>query len=913
MACIMKAFIPFLLTCSVATAVSVQTNDSKTSQNLDEFIYRLPKNIVPIHYDLKFVPDLSKTFSFDGEANIKFKVLEPTSSVELHSKNLTLMETAMNLKSEDGNVISPQRYTEYPETDTLNIYFSNPLEIGIYALNLQFSGNLQDDLIGFFKDHYKDSNGNEIWLAATQFESIHARRAFPCWDEPALKATFNISIKHYPNYTAISNMPAREKSKIDKADGKMWTRFERTPVMSTYLVAFVIADFVNISNADGTINAWSRKDRVGYLKFAHEIAQKAVKELELYTNSTVRVPKMDHVVIPEHSVVAMENWGLILYPESSFVYNKEQTSTKQKFEIIETVIHELAHQWFGNIVGPTWWSHIWLNEGFASYFQHYIMDKIFKDWRIMEYFVGFVVQRSISTDSQWHLKAIDEKIAATEEIEDVFSDAVYNKAPSVLHMLSNIISPEVFRSGIIRYLNKYEYNSANPDDIWNAMQSALDASKVSHDGFKVKEVMDAWIKQKRYPLVYVNRDYATGTITLSQKDFGLIDVHEHDETEEYEDEDKQFEWWIPINYATKRNLDFANTRFTHWLKPNENLTIRGVDPDDWIIVNKQQSGYYKVTYDNENWRKIGAYLRSNNFTNIHVLNRAQIVNDITELITYKHVEPLVFLEVITYLSQETDYLPWYPMFNFLKIITRVLGSPSAGPIKDFVLKLMKNLIKDVGFEERVDDDPLTIIKRVETLRWACDLGHSECRQMATMKFMEHLRNSSATKISPNLKTWVYENAMRSANESIWNKVLENCIRNPLKEVLRSLSVTENPVLFQKYLNTAISNNTSISEKNKDLMLSLALDSSQSTVPIVNTLLNFAAKYCNETNTCSEFSSFDLHELFYKIQTKEQLEKLKKINDKVNHNQYSEYWKKKVKMITYAENMVKRWRELLRNK
>ncbi|XP_076763831.1 aminopeptidase N-like [Xylocopa sonorina] len=911
MACTMKALIPFLLTCSVATAVSVRKTDTGRSENLDEFKYRLPKNVAPIHYDLKFVPDITKTFTFEGKANIKFKVHEPTSNVVLHSRNLTLTKAVMNLKSEDGNLIFPQRYTEHPETDTLKIYLRHPLKVGIYTLNLQFSGNLQDSWIGFFRDHYKNSKGEKIWLATTQFEPIYARTAFPCWDEPALKATFNISIKHYPNYTALSNMPAREKTGTDKTDGKMWTHFERTPIMSTYVVAFIIADFVHISNVDGTINAWSRKDRVGYLKFAHEIAQKATRELELYTNSTVRVPKMDHVVIPEHSAMAMENWGLILYPESSFVYDKEKTSSKQKFEIIETVVHELAHQWFGNIVGPSWWTHIWLQEGFATYFEHYIMDKIFKDWRIMEYFVGFVVQRTISTDSEWHVGAVDGKVTTSEQIEDIFSDAVYNKAPSILHMLSNIISPEVFRSGIIRYLNKHEYSSTNPDDIWNAMQSALDASKVSRDGFKIKEVMDPWIKQQRYPLVYVNRDYTNGTMTLTQKDFGLIDVHEHDETEQYENEDKQFEWWIPINYATKTNLDFANTRFTHWLKPAENLTISGLHPDDWIIVNKQQSGYYKVTYDNENWRKIGAYLRSKNYTNIHVLNRAQIVNDITELITYDLIEPTIFLEVITYLSQETDYIPWYPVFNFLKIITRVLGSPSGGPIKNFVLKMMENLIKDVGFEERADDDPLTILKRAETLHWACELGHSECRRMATIKLMEYLGNSSTTKISPNLKMWVYENGMRSVNESIWNRALENCVKNPLKEVFRSLSVTENPVLFQKYLNTAISNDTSISKENKDLMLQLALDSSKLTIPIVNTLLNFAAKYCNKMNTCSKFSTFNLHELYHKVQTKEQLEELKRIFGKVSRTLHSEYWKKKIKAINYAENIAKKWEELAR--
>ncbi|XP_017767294.1 PREDICTED: aminopeptidase N-like [Eufriesea mexicana] len=898
------------LLCTIATGLPVESSDGETRQ----FNYRLPNDTVPIHYDLKLIPDISEAFSFDGQVAIKVKILQPTEEIKLHTVELILDENATRLFDENNNAFTPKWYSYNNQTEISTMYFGGPLQVGVYILSLQFSGIIHDDLFGFFKSSYVDGKRNEVWLAATQFEPTYARKVFPCWDEPALKATFDISIKHYPDYTAISNMPIREKSKIDET-GKIWTHFESTPVMSTYLVAFVIANFAKISNADGTINVWSREDMVPHLELAREVAQKAQKELEHYTNSTIRVPKMDHVILPQHPTDAMENWGIITYSESTFLYVKDEISMLQKYLVYETVIHELAHQWFGNLVSPSWWSQVWLTEGFASYLEDYILNKICKGCRAVEYFVVSVVQESLSIDTQLFATPIETNIETPTESRKIFTNVLYQKAPSILHMLSNIITPEVFQSGTIKFLNTHEYDSANSDNLWEALQSTLDKSDVPHGDFQVKQVMDFWIKRKRYPLVYVNRNYSTGTVTITQKDFGLVDVHENNDTDNYEDKNEEYEWWVPINYATKGNPDFSDTRPTHWLKPQKNLIIDGINPDDWVIINKQQSGYYRVTYDEVNWKRISAYLKSENFTDIHVLNRAQIISDVTSLSYYKHIDPLIFLDVITYLCQETDYIPWYPMFSFIRYIKSTLDVPSASRIKEFVLDIMDNLIKDVGFDEHRDEEPLDKIKRSQTLQIACDLGHLGCRQIAAVKFMENYKNPKTNKISPDLKLWINMNGMKLLNESDWNMVFESCMKNPSKEVLCALSTTSNPALLEKYLHAAISNDTNISEEYRTIMLTEGLDISRLTPPLADVVINVFTEHWDEVIKRSQYAIYDMRDIFFNIYSEDQVTKAKEFCQIVSDEKCMspKFWEIRMKRINSYEDRVNQWLQLLNNR
>ncbi|KMQ85808.1 aminopeptidase n [Lasius niger] len=289
-------------------------------------------------------------------------------------------------------------------------------------------------------------------------------------------------------------MPIREQSDDGNEDGTVWTHFDTTPIMSTYLVAFVVADYVRVPNEDGTVNMWCRSKLAPYVKFAQEVAEKSGRLLTEYTNSTDKVPKMDHVAVPRFRAGAMENWGLIIYIERSFAYDERFGTIPSKQNVAVTAAHEMAHQWFGNVVSPLWWSHVWLNEGFASFFQNYILNQIFEDWRVMEDFVVTTQQSALHIDIAKNMKPITFEVNSPKEIESLFSYSSYGKESEDKHV----------------------------------------------------------------------------------------------------DDDR---WWIPLTFATQTNPNFSNTLPTHWLRPqDQNITIDGIDPNDWIIVNLQQMGTNKYSF-----------------------------------------------------------------------------------------------------------------------------------------------------------------------------------------------------------------------------------------------------------------------------------------------------------------------------
>ncbi|KAL6443893.1 hypothetical protein ACFW04_001724 [Cataglyphis niger] len=306
------AILKFLINISLIFTITVALSVNKNSSNDSHINYRLPDNVAPVHYNIKLIPYIEENnFTFDGESSINITIHRTTQNLSLHALELTIDEAATSLLDNDRIVYMPATYNYDNITQILVLHFNDELLPGNYTLKMRYVGILNNDLGGFFRISYINEEGNKVWLAASHFEATLARRAFPCWDEPALKATFDISIKHHRNYTALSNMPIREQS--DDEDGTVWTHFDTTPIMSTYLVAFVVSDYVRVANENETVNMWCRSKLAPHTKFAQGVAEKSGRLLTEYTNSTDKVPKMDHVAVPRFRAGAMENWGLIIY------------------------------------------------------------------------------------------------------------------------------------------------------------------------------------------------------------------------------------------------------------------------------------------------------------------------------------------------------------------------------------------------------------------------------------------------------------------------------------------------------------------------------------------------------------------------------------------------------------------------
>ncbi|XP_071561430.1 aminopeptidase N-like [Temnothorax nylanderi] len=641
---------------------------------------------------------------------------------------------------------------------------------------------------------YTDKEGNST-LAATCLMPNNVRRMFPCWDEPAIKAYFMISVMHHQEYRVLSNWPMREQYNVE--NGMMWTHFDRTFTMSAYLVGIVIVskNFVRIGNADQSDSVWCKSSLTSQARFMHSIAEKITPLLEEYTNRTKGVPKIDHVIIPNYPVDGMEDWGIIIYDESKVVYDESKDPTFRRRKVASLVAHEITHQWFGNFITPSWWSDLWLSEGFAVFFQEHFLNKIFEDWRTMDLLVTGPIHESLSLD----IGLMDSIKLNLHNLDHgtLFGNEVYKKAPAILRMLYHVVGDEVFRRGITKYFVTKQYMAVTSDDLWSAIQSAKNkASWVPYmrdQKFKIKEVMDTWTTQNRYPVLNVTINYETGEMYITQQCVRATESINN-------------KWWIPISYTDQSFLDFSNTMPNNWLKPDKTLRVQ-INTRGWIIVNLQQTAYCRVYYDITNLERIIRYLNSEEYTKIHVLNRAQIIDDAFAFLLENQLDSTVFMNLINYLRRERDYVPWRPMFRILAQFFNYFSLPESKSFKSHMVEIFDGVLQHVGYEENPDDDDITKMLRLNALKWACTVGHVECKRRAAVKLSEHLADPDTHKVPQWWQDWTYCFGLAVANRTTWDKMMELYQRTSDKKLWKTLNCAEKPDNIINYLNVIASNTT----------------------------------------------------------------------------------------------------------
>ncbi|XP_076637043.1 uncharacterized protein LOC143349583 [Colletes latitarsis] len=795
----------------------MEANENVTKNLVNN--YRLPDDAIPIHYNIKLELTELNRITFNGEMEINFKVKRPTPNIVLNSKDITIDKSSTSVKH-GNNSLKPNEHIFDDEREMLLLRFEDSLQPGTYTLHLKFIGVFGSDFCGIFTSFYEDEQGNNASVVGTHFQKTSARRAFPCWDEPALKSTFNISLKHLSNHTALSNMPAY-LVEPDERNEQAWTHFETTPIMSTNILAVVVvSDFRHISSSDGRIRVWTRADRIHEAAYFLDVAERTTNELTRYFNSSVRVPKMDHVALPIYSAAASENWGLIIYIEAAAPYNTtERTQTRMLNTM--TVAHEITHQWFGNLVSPSWWKYYWLSEGAATYFRYYITDKLFKSWRLMDNII-FDQMRAFSIDDSSNVHKINNDFIDRRYTRNIYS-ITYTKTAVIFWMMSHMIGEEVFRNGLLNYIGAHEYGSVTSDDLWEAMQSVL--NKTDYANIQMKEVMDSWIEQTGYPLVTVTRNYTTGNVTIRQ------------EPSPFSRDKTMRKWWIPINYATKSAPDFSKTKPIHWLRPSDkDITIQGIDVDDWIIVNLQHTGYYRVNYDVANWNKIVEYLNSDNYTKIHAGNRIQLIGTAWNLVNLKQLNSSIFVELINYLNRETDPVVWkYVFSHFVNMDKYLRTTDGTNILKPRIRDLMKNFVATIGYEKSSSDDDFVKLIQMEALNWACVVGDRECKQRANERLIAYIKDpltnrrverfleregkiiisfKNCFRVPPDAEYWVFCMGLKLANRSIWDALSRD--RSRFKDynvfqILSHLSCTEDPEIIGHYLNMSLNLGTTISE------------------------------------------------------------------------------------------------------
>ncbi|CAG9772964.1 unnamed protein product [Ceutorhynchus assimilis] len=796
------------LKCNENLITTTTTTTSTTPKIPRKFLnenlnIRLPEHIKPHSYQINLIPFIQEgNFTFHGEETILINVSKNSNHITLHSDSLLIDSVnVMNINNESVSVKDVRMDTK---RQFLIIDLDGFLQANKqYYVYIQFKGVLNNMLEGFYRSSYVENNITR-WLAATQFQATDARKAFPCFDEPAFKAKFQINIARMKNMTAISNMP-----RIDTTDDVkhlpdyVWDHFQESLPMSTYLVAFVVSDFQNISR--GIFSVWARPSALSQAKFAVEIGPMILKYYEKFFGIDYPLPKIDMVAIPDFSEGAMENWGLITYREAVLLYEKGISSTASKQRIAHVVAHELAHQWFGNLVTPTWWEDLWLNEGFATYVEFLGSYSVNPKWKDLDLFLVSELHESLILDALKSSHPISVKVNNPDEINDIFDRISYSKGASIIRMMKGFLGDEVFHLALQKYLKNRMYKNAEQDDLWQTLTEESLEIKALPNNVSVKEIMDTWTLQTGYPVVTANKQQ-NGDLIINQQRY-LLDRNNAVTTD-------QCLWWVPITI-----MDSMGTVSETWLKKEKEILVeQAISPEiPWYLINVQQNGYYRVNYDEQNWKSLINQLQGNGHRLIQSTNRAQMIDDAMNLAFAGYLSYDIALNVTLYLTNEREYVPWKAAITNLQFLHKMfIRSGYFDKFKIYLISILRDFYIELTFKESSNEDPTRVLNRMEIIDYACKLGLKDCVLQAVQQFQNWRNSANPDKenlINPDLRQTVYCTAISDGGqeewEFAWNRYLNTNVATDKEILLTSLACSKDIWILSRFLERSLTENSGI--------------------------------------------------------------------------------------------------------
>lgn len=675
-------------------------------------------------------------------------------------------------------------------------------------VDLTFISQLTSTLQGFYRVRYDDIDSKEKkWLVSTQFSPIDARRAFPCFDRPDKKAQFKISmIRDVKRTMALSNMPSKHIEQ--HSPGYMREDFDITPKMSTYLVAFMVTDLIKTNPIKSNeidpdlpnINIWSRKEAADMTQFAYDLTTKVLPLFGQYFGIKFNLTKIDMVAVPDFGFSAMENWGLITFRESALLIptGEGQDSSAEHNERVASIIaHELAHQWFGNLVTMKWWDDLWLKEGFATFMSYTAIQKVYQNWRYIDFFAINELQPAMIEDSDESSRPLSSEVKSSADIRRKFDPISYSKGAAVIRMMQGFLGEDAFWGALKQYLHLFQYSNAVCDDLWNVMTEYGHKFETLPKNLTVKTIMDSWTLNAGYPILMVKRN---GTdIHIAQKRYLLPIVNANDTRT----------WHIPISYVIRGN-DTTPSRIVHnWLPNSTDLVLENtIQPGEWFYFNTHRTGYYRVNYDYTSWvALIRNYEHLPNTTIAHLVDDALNLAR-NEIITYDI--PLTFLMKL----RATDIIPWAASAPSIEWLTYMLNrEPAYEHFRALMRFILKPIYLQIGFEEQPYETHVQLKHRALIVQQTCFFGFDYCTSSAHGIYRKWMDDKTQNMISPNLKSVVYCTALREGSYQEWyfayKRYMETTSASEKEIILDALGCTTKPWLLAKYLNMTITADSGI--------------------------------------------------------------------------------------------------------
>jgi len=698
--------------------------------------------VIPINYEIMFEP-LFHNFKFNGEEIITLNLSKPTNSIKIDAAELSIKESHI---IQGGKIISSESSLNEKD-EKLTIKLAKKIK-GNAKLSIKFTGTLNDRLLGFYKSQYKDRKGKTKYLATTQFEAADARRAFPCWDEPAVKATFDVSLLVDKHLDAISNMPVISKKKTGT---KILHKFGRTPIMSTYLLYLGVGEFEYLHGKlrNIKIRIVTTKGNKNKGKLSLDFTKKFLGEYEKYFGIKYPLPKLDMIAIPDFAAGAMENWGAITFREAILLYDTKTSSTKTKQYIAEVISHELAHQWFGNLVTMKWWNDLWLNESFATFMATKIVNKFYPEWDLWDQFLGDAMLEAMSLDALKNSHPINVDVKHPAQIREIFDAISYDKGGNVLRMLENYVGMENFRKGLKYYLTQHKYSNAEGQDLWKSI------GKVARK--PVDTMMKTWIDQVGYPVVDVKRN--NSKVSLTQRRFlsdGSIS--------------SKNKWAIPIH------IEEGNHENSILMKSQKSVvSLKNTDSN--FIINSGRYGFYRVQYDDNSLANLSLLIDEKILDHV---DRWSLQNDLFSQCVSGTKKIQEYLDFTTSYHDEDDYITLHNLLQNLYHLYKLTRKEKfSDEIRTYTAQFLGTIFDRLGWDSQKNEKHTDALLRSFVITALGKLGDKEILNEAKKRFNKFLKNKNS--LAADLQEPVFILLAWQGNEKTYNKLLSLYKKSTLQE------------------------------------------------------------------------------------------------------------------------------------
>jgi len=689
-------------------------------------------DVNPINYKLLFEPDLKK-FTFNGQEIITVDCKKPTKKIVINCAEIKLKSTLVTYK---GKIIPSEAKTN-EKREELEITLNETIR-GPALITLEFQGILNDRLLGFYRSQYQQG-GKTKYLATTQFEAADARRAFPCWDEPKAKATFEISIIADNKFSAISNMPIKSKT---KTGSKTLYKFAKTPIMSTYLIYLGVGEFEYLVGKTGKtqIRVITTKGNKSKGQFSLDLGKKLLVAYEKYFGIKYPLPKLDLIAVPDFAAGAMENWGAITFRETILLYDPKTSSTRTKQFIAEVISHEIAHMWFGNLVTMEWWNDLWLNESFATYMATKFVDKFYPEWDLWNQFVDDAMNVAMGLDSLKTTHPIDVKVNSPSEVREIFDAISYDKGGCILRMLEDYVGEPNFRKGLMAYLKEFKYKNAKGQDLWNAIGKA---SKMP-----VSSMVNSWLKQPGFPLVEIQQD--DDELLIKQSRYLL----------EPDKKSSKGQWEIPISIGFQdKTIKKLLTTKSMKIKSPKSIGF---------VVNSGRKGFYRVKYDE------GILLDQKMLVdqkNIPPIDRWAIQNDLYSLCISGNEQVRNYLDFSDAYYEEDSYLASINVaHNLASLYFRSFDEPFSEEIRGYAVNYFRKILFELGWDPKKSDKHTDALLRSFVISTLGKMNDDEVAQEGQIRYNKFLKNPNS--LSPDLIEPVCSIAAWNGNQQTYNELVK---------------------------------------------------------------------------------------------------------------------------------------------